>query len=204
MSGIFRIGVSTAVCSLLVGLASAQVQKFEFGGQVTQLNTNIGFDAPREGFAGFGGRFTYNLTPRIGFEAETSYLPNSSEGKIVSLFGAKVGLRKPAFGLFAKARPGLINLRYRQECGIPESCPGPISPATLPKSYFAFDVGGVLEVYDLGFYKSDKLFFRLDAGDTFASFGWDYWSAVDGQSIRTHVDRPRHNPQVSVGAGFRF
>jgi len=45
---------------------------------------------------------------------------------------------------------------------------------------------------------------RLDAGDTFAKFGWQYWSQLDGQTIRTDISRPRHNPQVSVGAGFRF
>ena len=196
--------VGATVCILLIPAAIGQGEKFEVGGQVTSFSTNSGFDVPREAFHGFGGRVAYNLTPYLGFEAETNYLPNTYEGKIVSLFGAKIGVRKPVFGLFAKARPGLISVRYREECGIPEGCPSAPGSTIAPRNCFALDFGGVLELYDFGVYKSDRLFFRLDAGDTFAKFGWQYWSQLDGQTIRTDVSRPRHNPQISVGAGFRF
>jgi hypothetical protein len=140
MSRIFRIGVWTTVCSLLLVSGSAQVQKSEVGAQLTQLNKNGGFVAPRESFAGSGSGFTYNLTPGIGFEAETRYLPDTSKGKIGPVFVERVGLRKPAFGLFANARARL------QQGQIPAGVWNPGRQlcshfvSYRPRSHFALDM----------------------------------------------------------------
>ena len=146
------------------------MHKSEVGAQVTQLNIKGGFDAPRESFAGSGSRFTCNLTPGIGFGAETSYLPNTSEGKIVSLFGAKVGLRKPALGLFAKARA------RPHEDQIPV---GVWNPRRLPYSDFASYASRSHFAFDMGQMTNERGKYMLGDGDAGSEF-----QAVAGRSER--------------------
>ncbi|PYS47315.1 MAG: hypothetical protein DMF68_16355 [Acidobacteria bacterium] len=203
--------------------ASAQqdeTKKFEVGAQFSMLGIADEFD---EGFGtraepGVGGRFTFNLTEKLSLEAETNFFPRNdratafrSGGRAVeSFFGVKFGKRFQKFGVFAKARPGLISFSQ----GLTVLTPTGTTTGSFPifnlrferLTHFAFDLGGVVE-----FYPSRRIFFRLDAGDTVIRYGQttmnDFTLSSSGSLVSTPISVPgdtRHNFQLSTGVGFRF
>jgi hypothetical protein len=145
---------------------------------------------------GLGGRLTYNLNRHLAFEGELNFFPGdllTAGSRTQALFGAKVGRRFRRFGIFAKARPGFIYF-HRGRVAAPD-VPGGF--LTYPaKTVFAFDLGGVVEVYH-----SRRVFTRFDFGDTLirpttpVSFNGAPFMDV-GLSF------PRF--QFSAGVGFRF
>jgi len=112
--------------------------KFEAGAPISLLSLNrpsqfvrhridpgfIGFGpaSGRRTEPGIGGRFTFNLTNYLAFEAEMNLFPRSdtniarNEGTAAApagrvfqgQFGVKAGKRFRKFGIFAKARPGFV------------------------------------------------------------------------------------------------
>src|SRR3954468_24342339 len=97
-----------------ISAQSNETQKFEIGAHFSSLSIDEGVTRTEPGF---GGRFTFNLTDNFALEAEGDFFPKDSQfgsfrsgGRAVEgLFGVKVGKRYKRFGIFGKARPGLIS-----------------------------------------------------------------------------------------------
>lgn len=213
--------------SLFAGLVVIQAQsvdkKFEIGAQGSVLRvpartfTTVGstalFNEDQNNDWGFGGRAGYNLSRNIGIEAEINFFPrdNAADGghKLQGLFGAKVGQRFEKVGVFLKARPGFVRFSRGQyqfgTGGCATVFPPPIG-CFQPQATtnFAFDLGGVAEVYP-----SKNTIIRFDAGDTMIHFrGQRLVAAVDpsndGLVVLPVAPETKHNFQASVGFGFRF
>jgi Outer membrane protein beta-barrel domain len=214
----------------------ADEKKFEVGGQFSLINltkqtlttTTFPCVAPvpcpvavtlvegRRTEPGFGGRFGYNLSRYVALEAEGNFFPRDRDldgGRSAQgLFGARVGRRFDKVGVFAKARPGFMRFSkgdYRPVGGCVAVFPPPIGCfEAVPRTNFAFDVGGVAE-----WYPSKNAILRFDAGDTIIHFGNRNVAAVDvpvgGLGPTRLVVVPvgaetKHNFQASAGVGFRF
>jgi hypothetical protein len=178
----------------------------------TQTSTTDG----RSTEPGFGGRVGYNVTPNVALEAEVNFFPRERDftddkfnggRKLQGLFGVKAGKRFDAVGLFAKARPGFVrfaegDLRPRAGGGCIAIVPPPVGCFEgAPRTDFAFDVGGVVELYP-----SARTVVRFDAGDTILRT--DAHLVPINLPTRTAVVTSRrdttHNFQGSLGVAFRF
>jgi len=182
-------------------------KRFEVGAQFTSLfvrpsNTNFSATAPREHTEpGFGGRFTFNLTENIAFEAEGNYYTRGRltlfEGghMFQGQFGGKVGKRFDRWGLFGKARPGFVGFTRVVEF------PAFQTPGNLRfvrKLYASLDLGGVVELYI-----SPRWIARFDVGDTVIRYREIEIPGLTPALI-IQPRETRHNLQVSSGIGFRF
>lgn len=199
--------------------ARAQTQdelpKFEIGAQFSSLSINRSFETRTE--PGFGGRFTVNLTDNFALEAEGNIFPRDERfgslrtgGRAVQgLMGVKIGKRYQKFGIFGKARPGLISFnRGKNELTLATPS-DPFSQIIIRSerlTHFAADLGGVLE-----FYPSRRIVTRLDFGDTIIRYGQTTTNVListpGGGLTSTPLTAPgdtRHNFQFSAGIGFRF
>jgi hypothetical protein len=172
----------------------SQIKSVEVGAFFTSFRSDLGFamSRPLKQDYGLGGRLTFNLTSNVAVEAETAYIPESGVPKLTTLFGPKVGIRRRNLGLFGKARPGFVSIESQWGPGCLDDIRIVCPRYTEWRQYFTLDLGGVIEIYNFGIYRSDRLLFRLDIGDMFTRFG-----DID-------VKRPRHNLQLSIGAGYRF
>jgi hypothetical protein len=230
----FRAALPIFILFHLYGAALAQqaVPKFEIGTQFSLLSlqrpsqiVGNGFDpcctrvVPGTGHRtepGFGGRFTYNLTNNLAFEAEGNLFPRSETnqsmpgGKIYQgQFGVKAGKRFRKFGFFGKARPGFVGFTEvtRLLSTFTTAPAGPLNQVftlgrfgTGKDTYFSTDLGGVVE-----FYPSRRIVTRVDVGDTIIRYGTFHQAGVI--LSRAIIERPpetKHNLQFSAGVGFRF
>ena len=211
----------TAVTLILACNESARAQaqdalpKFEVGAQFSSISINGSFETRTE--PGFGGRFTVNLTENFAVEMEGNIFPRDERfgalrtgGRAVQgLTGVKIGKRYERFGLFAKARPGLMSFSRGKTELILTNPADPFSQIIIRSerlTHFALDLGGVLE-----FYPSRRIFTRLDFGDTIIRYGQTTTNAListpGGGLTSTPLTSPgdtRHNFQFSAGIGFRF
>jgi outer membrane protein with beta-barrel domain len=191
---------------------------------VTTPCPSVVISSSRELQPGFGGRIGYNITNNIGVEAEVNFFPGAGSfsvpdqfkggHKIQGLFGVKAGKRLEKVGIFGKARPGFL---YASKADL-EPRPGILCIAIFPppagcsqttsKTNFAFDVGGVVEVYP-----TKRTILRFDAGDTIIRLSERTVSATLNPAPRlspsyvTAIRVPAettHNFQGSIGFGFRF
>ena len=204
--------------------AQADEKKFEVGGQFTILQvptrTAATFASPisSESHAteyGVGGRIGYNFSQHFALEAEGNFFPRDRDvqggQKIQGLFGVKAGQKFDKVGIFAKTRPGFIRFSRGDYQPAPVVCvtifPPPLACfEPVAKTNFAFDVGGVLELYP-----SARTIIRFDAGDTIVRFPARRVAAT-GSAVGppgTLVALPvaaetKHNFQGSIGVGFRF
>ncbi len=174
---------------------------------------------------GVGARLTYNLNRHFALEGAAYFTPGNCKfcsgevtGRITQgMFGIKAGQRFKKFGLFVKARPGVINLSQAEFDLVPTGSSKnfltspfdepPFRVVSRSRTDFAMDVGGVLEIYP-----TKKFFLRFDTGllierigsRTFNSFQFDETTGgfrpfaipVPGSTIG-HV-------QFTSGVGFRF
>lgn len=167
---------------------------------------------PIKSESGLGARFSYNVTKHVALEAEGNLIArggfftvrDSAALNVQGQFGVKAGRRFERFGVFAKARPGLLSVgdiliqtgTQTIEVGFP------FPPVTSPvfearrKKFFTLDVGGVLE-----FYPSRRVLVRFDAGDTMVN-GGDVRSVLFTDT--PPMVRTTHNFQFSSGVAFRF
>jgi hypothetical protein len=173
---------------------------------------------------GFGGRFGYNVNENIAVEGELNFFPSAKtftgevgfstvaeifgDGhNLEGLFGMKAGKRFERVGIFAKARPGFLSesnggLQPQQEgiCILIFPPPAGCFDAKR-KTFLAFDVGAVVEVYP-----SKRTVIRIDAGDTMVRVG----ERTVPVAFSTHLGalpvpaETTHNFQASVGFAFRF
>ena len=183
-----------------------RTKRFEVGAQFTSLfvkpsNSQGVLFFPRiHTEPGFGGRFTFNLTESIAFEAEGNYytreqfsLPEFGH-LFQGQFGGKIGKRFDRWGVFGKARPGFVGFSrvLQNRFGLllpPFSFTSRLHPS--------IDLGGVVE-----FYMSPRVMARFDVGDTIIRYGEIRFPEF-GPSF-TVPSVTRHNLQVSSGIGFRF
>jgi len=135
----------------------AQNTPFELGLDVTGTHLHKIDEAP----VGVGARFLFNFAGGIALDAEVTRYP----GKTSALFGTKTGVRLVRFGMFGKSRFGLWH---------------------FTRSYFAADLGGVLE-----YYPSSHTALRIDIGDTVIFYGGAQLGTV-------------HNFQPGIGFSYRF
>ncbi|MDX6693032.1 MAG: hypothetical protein QOF02_635 [Blastocatellia bacterium] len=196
--------------------------RFEIGAQFSSLSLNsversagggVGFGSvsaqtefhDTQTAPGFGGRFTYNVTDHFALEAEGNFFPHKhmfiNEGRgggriSQGQFGARVGRRWNSFGLFGKARPGLVS--FSRAFTVDVFRTGEFERRT----HFSFDLGGVLE-----FYPSRRVVARFDAGDTIIRYGSSSLFIPNFFPSGTLSQTPaetRHNFQFTAGVGFRF
>ena len=165
--------------------------------------------------AGIGGRFGYNFSDHFALEAESNFFPSDSEWeggrKLQAVFGLKAGQRFDKVGLFVKARPGFV----RYEKGDFQPKPGTACITIFPppvgcfvpvaQTNFAFDVGGVVELYP-----AKHTIVRFDAGDTIIRLQEHNAAVVLGipnsilPSVLPAPAKTTHNFQASAGFAFRF
>ena len=189
------------VTTLCVPVASAQsdgaTPRFEVGAQVEWLQfKEFSLVLPRRTEMALGGRFTLNLTDHVAVESQIDIYPRDQffpeRSKTQGVFGVKAGIRGRRAGLFGKFRPGLVYVRSPLVCFIPEGC-GSASASTDSRSWFALDVGAVIETYP-----SRRLMTRFDVGDTFVR----RFSYTDGSGNDFYFSS--HNLQLTIGMGIRF
>ena len=189
-----------------------EVPKFEVAAEFTTL--------ARESFRGrtepgFGARFTYNLNRIVSLETAGYFFPKEcidclNNGNVTEVLGGvKIGKRFEHWGIFGKARPGVVS--YSR--GKVSLLPNPSNPG-FPFQFFpgrlntlAADVGGVAE-----FYPSKRIVARFDAGDTIIHFGrrpaevfiFDPVTSTSTPVQFTLPPRTVHNVQFIASVGFRF
>jgi hypothetical protein len=199
---------------------SDDVPKVEVGIQFTSLTKPDNNNAATE--PGFGGRFTFNLNRSVALEAVGNFFPNScrfcgggplagdNSGNITQgLFGVKAGKRYEKWGLFAKARTGLVSFSKGDSSYIQT---GTVS--TFPFEFqqkrlnnLAFDLGGIVE-----FYPTKRIVTRFEAGDTLIHYHGrqanfiSFDPATGAAVLVPFTIRPqtRHNFQFAAGVGWRF
>jgi hypothetical protein len=210
----FRLGdFPTEDTNLQTQSGQERTKRFEVGAQFTSLFVNPpdpSIGGARGGFPvhtepGFGGRFTFNLTDNVAFEAEGNYytrllFPFPAGGHMYQgQFGGKVGKRFDRWGLFGKARPGFVG--FTRVLVFPSvQLPGVAANDFVGKRIPSLDLGGVVE-----FYVSPRWMARFDVGDTMIRY--DEISVPSVGQLPIFVIQPkstRHNLQVSSGIGFRF
>ena len=194
---------------------SDEVPRYEIGAQFTSL-TMPSFDGGHTEI-GPGARFTFNLNRSIALEAVGNFFPHKcsfcgssgeNSGNITQgMVGVKVGKRFQRWGIFAKARPGVVSFSKGDSKYITTG------NSILPFQFiqrrltnFAFDLGGVIE-----FYPSKRIVTRFDAGDTLIKYrrrdtNFAVFDPFGGASLIpfTVPGETRHNFQFSAGVGFRF
>ncbi|MEP6741441.1 MAG: outer membrane beta-barrel protein [bacterium] len=200
--------------------AQSEEKRLEVGGQFSFIqvpvrtvdSTGFGLSSSQETVPGFGGRIGFNFSRHVGIEAEGNFFPRDRdrEGgrKIQGLFGVKAGKRFNQGGLFAKARPGFVHFSrgdYQPGTG---GCAAVFPPPIgcfqpVAKTSFAFDLGGVGELYP-----SKNTIVRFDAGDTIVRFGARRVAArstsLNGLVVVPVAAETKHNLQASFGFGYRF
>jgi hypothetical protein len=121
--------------------------------------------------------------------------------------GVKIGKRFDSWGVFAKARPGVVSFSEAQIVSFLPSSSGlfPFGVERERVTSFATDVGGVVE-----FYPSRRIVTRFDVGDTIIHFTKRtrdvvFFDTTGPQVISvTRPARTDHRFQFSAGVGFRF
>jgi len=213
----FPIAIAIIAASFLADPARARGQsrdipRFEVAAEFTSITFDPGLSEP-----GIGGRVTYNLNKHVALEAAGYFFPRQchfcgrlEEGQITQgLFGVKIGQRFKKWGVFGKARPGLMNFSRGAFDIVPTGGTG-LNAFRIDfrrQTNLVFDLGGVVE-----FYPSKKIVLRADIGDTIIRYPQrtvDYVT-LDPTSGGFRLDSftsPSFNHrtvQVIAGIGFRF
>ena len=202
--------------------AGERVRRFEVGIQFSSLILNRPsrgsrfpfLDEGAEAEAGGGARLGFNATDNLAFEVEGNFYPRRRFGIDTAVggypaqvqAGVKYGRRFERFGVFAKARPGIVTFSSVNEVTGYEAFVFQGETFFFPnfrdtsKTYFSMDLGGVLE-----FYPSKRILTRFDVGDTMIRY-----PSRDNPDGFFNTPPPRlpaelrHNLQVTAGIGFRF
>lgn len=202
---------------LLHSVAFSQSQdppKFELAGEFTTLERESFFGGRTE--PGLGGRFTYNLNLTFSLEAAGYFFPRDcfgcvNDGRVIqAVGGVKAGKRFESWGIFGKARPGIVSFSDAETNFFPV---GPVTPTSFFEvqrsrvTSFATDIGAVLE-----FYPSKRIVTRFDVGDTIIyftprttnTFQFDPVTSTAFVGPVTRPARTTHNFQFVASIGFRF
>jgi len=189
---------------------SEELPKFEVAAEFTTLEREA--FSQRRTEPGLGGRFTYNLNEKFAIEGAGYFFPKRcfqcrNEGNVTEGFaGVKYGKRFEKWGVFAKARPGVISFSQgRFDVFPPFNFPIDFEFSRL--TTFAMDVGAVVE-----FYPSKRIVTRFDFGDTIVHFkrrnlntiGLDPVTQAIVPSVLPLPSRTSHNFQFMTSVGYRF
>ncbi len=210
--------LGASVFSWEVKAQSDDLKKVEVGihfTSITKPDFNGGSTEP-----GVGARFTFNFNRSVAFEAEGNFFPHScrfcggnlgdSSGIIEQgLFGVKAGKRFEKWGIFGKARPGVVRFGQGQTIYTINGT-GPSAVVHVQRkgqSNFATDLGAVLE-----FYPSKRIVTRFDFGDTLIHYGSRQSNFVSFDPTTfaptlipfTTRSETRHNFQFMAGVAWRF
>jgi Outer membrane protein beta-barrel domain len=193
-----RFSRSLAICIFMLAIMSvhamAQVDtpRVELGVHFTYARLRV----IAQNDTGVGGRLTFNINEAMAVEGEYNYFPGpifgaASNSRRQGLFGVKYGIRSESAGLFFKVRPGFVKFEGNPAIACPAITPGTFrcNLAAGP-TRFAFDVGGVFELYPL-----KRTVVRFDVGDTMISYP---------ASFEIPESFTAHNLQFKVGVGLRF
>ena len=215
----FALILTFALAAQVAFAQQAEIEEhpFEVGGQLTFVslgslksiamvpNATISFSQFDRSYGGIGGRLGYNFNRYLALEAEGNFIPkrNFSEGeqsrKAQLLAGIKAGVREERFGIFAKARSGVMyfsSIPSHANCTFTSLLN--FSCIEQSQTNFAFDIGGVFE-----YYPSSRAIIRIDAGDTLVRFKEAGPTTIFNSSIFTPA-ATTHNAQVSLGFSYRF
>lgn len=213
------VRISLVVLTLML-LAQSQAfsqsqdpPKLEVAAEFTTLNREAAGGGRTE--AGVGGRVTYNINRHFSVEGAGYIFPRRclicrNGGRMEqAVAGVKVGKRFEKWGVFAKARPGVVSFSQGEFNVVPtgESGPFPFRFEVNRLTSFAADLGGVIE-----FYPSRRIVTRFDAGDTLIHFGRTTNNVFIfiPETNRFEVlplnvpSRTTHNFQFTASVGFRF
>jgi hypothetical protein len=189
-----------------------EVPKYEVAAEFTAMDRNS-FDGGAE--MGVGARFTFNLNKTFSLETAAYHFPRTCfscehNGTVTQVFGGlKVGKRFEKWGVFAKARPGVVSFSRGEFNIVPAA-----GPPSFPFEFefnrvnsFAVDAGAVVE-----FYPSKRIVTRFDAGDTIIHFSRRRFNQVvsdlSGNTFTlfpiTVPAKTTHNFQFMASVGFRF
>ncbi|HKY28776.1 MAG TPA: outer membrane beta-barrel protein [Pyrinomonadaceae bacterium] len=224
------LGTIIAVLSVLLFMnvssaAQESIPRFEIGGQFSLISRNkptpifssptiVPDDFDHETRAGFGGRFSYNLTDYLAVEAEGNFFPKTGESDLSvpdghiyqGQFGVKAGQRFSKVGIFAKVRPGFVGFSRVSQLTGTRTITFLNQQFTVGdfrigrESFFSTDIGGVFEVY-----LSRRIMTRFDIGDTIIRYGRFRREGISlSQAILERGAETRHNLQFSAGIGLRF
>jgi len=187
--------------------------KFEIAAEFTTLGRDEVSGTGTE--PGLGGRFTYNVNKNVALEAAAYFFPRRcfscfSNGRVLEgLGGVKAGKRFQKWGVFAKARPGVVSFSQGKFNFLSTGGGGafPILIQIDRLTTFATDLGGVVE-----FYPSRRLVTRFDAGDTLIFFRRRTFNDIRFDPVSgtftlvpfTIPGKTTHNFQFIAGVGFRF
>lgn len=198
------------ILPLLFGNAHARAQTDERKLEVGALFTSLRLDnfPSRASLAnenvtvnGIGARLGYNFTDNIALDAEANFFPETHFGnnqlgqKTQAFVGVKAGKRFERFGLFAKARPGVM---YIGEITSSLDCSAVRNGTVCRPNHnnFAFDAGGVAE-----FYPTKRAIIRVDVGDTIIRLKQSGGGLLFPAPSTTNTT---NNFQASIGFGYRF
>jgi len=201
---------SIAVACLLFCLrtstvwAQSDVPRFDLGGQFTFVRYNS-VVSPMSQQAGFGTTFSWNAKPYFSLDASLNYFPYHKGSFTVidtyqggsllqAFFGVKAGLRKQRFGLFGRARPGLVS--FSKTVTITSRMPLTIATNRLTEP--AADFGLTAE-----YYAARHIALRYDLGDT-AFFYRRRVHPIPGSPNEILPAVTSNNFQLSVAVVLRF
>jgi len=167
-----KVYVSSIIAVLMLPIfSSAQdnsavdVRKFEAAAEFTTITFE-----PGNTKVGLGGRFTYNFNKYFALEAAgymfqgCDFCGRQSGTTSEGFFGVKIGKRFQHWGIFGKARPGLISASKGRFDFATTGTPIAVTGSQFffvqkRETSFATDVGAVLE-----FYPTKRVITRLDFG----------------------------------------
>ena len=180
----------------------AQLQHYALGAAYTNislpvLTTNC-LTACRQSFSAMGTTFTYKFTRGFGFDSSYNFIPaqQGSKAMMQGLFEVRLGQSFQHVGVFGKVRPGFV---YYQK-----ALPGGGDPNPTSLTRFAWDVGGIVEVYPQ---RESRSAIRFDIGTTLVRYLTD---RVDtryteiGGVISNQYYTTQGNFQFSTGYVYRF
>jgi len=193
-------------------LAQTQdLPKFEIAAEFSTLERD-GFGL-RQTEPGVGVRFSFNFNRNFAVETAGYLFPRHCDicanggnmSQVVA--GVKVGKRFEKWGIFAKARPGVVSFSRGEFTPIFFAPLNRVEVETNRITSFATDFGGVLE-----FYPSPRIVTRFDVGDTIIHFKRRTINAFLFDPITQEVRvfpipipaRTTHNFQFIASVGFRF
>ncbi len=178
------------------------VQHWELGTQYTYVSLPVltsGCPTTcREGFSGTGTTFVYNFNRGFAFDSAMNFLPgqHGSGSMMQGLFGVRLGQQFDHVGVFGKVRPGFIYYN--------NALPGGGDPNPTSLTRFAWDFGGIVEVYP---HRESRSVIRFDVGTTLVRYltdrNDDRFTQIGGViSNQYYVNQG--NFQFSTGYTYRF
>jgi hypothetical protein len=191
---------------------TSELSKYEIAGEFSALDRN-NFDGGAE--LGVGARFTFNLNKTFSLETAAYHFPRTCfscehNGTVTEVFGGvKVGKRFEKWGIFAKARPGVVSYSRGAFNVVPAAGP-PSFPFDIEYNRvnsFAVDAGPVVE-----FYPSKRIVTRFDAGLTMVHFSRRKFNSVASDLTNntftpfsiTVPAKNEGNFQFMASVGWRF